>query len=149
MAGKGRPPKPAELKRKLGNPGKRKLEKPAAVLEPAPRGRVVAPGHLGERGLAFWARAWGEAVVWLSPQTDYDAVVMAAEMFDEREKLRRRPGGNKGADRIRLRELDKELRSLLAELGFTPAARTKLGLAEVRAQNALDELAERRRRRAN
>ena len=43
-----------------------------------------------------------------------------------------------------LRELDKQIVSNLSLLGFTPSDRTRLGVAEVKAQSKLEELMERK-----
>lgn len=39
-----------------------------------------------------------------------------------------------------LRKLDKQIVALLSELGFTPTARSRLGLAEVKAQTKVEQL---------
>jgi len=48
-------------------------------------------------------------------------------------------------ERAGLRALDKEIAANLAMLGFSPVDRTRLGVAEVKARSALEEV---RRRRA-
>ena len=83
----GRPPKPTEQKRRLGNPGKRKL--PSA--EVAIVGQVAAPEPvrpLGQVGLAFWQRVWAVGFAWISPQTDIELLQMVCEQIDERQALR-------------------------------------------------------------
>jgi phage terminase small subunit len=43
-----------------------------------------------------------------------------------------------------LRDLDKQIISQLSLLGFDPAARSRLGLAEVKAQSTLEKLRQNR-----
>jgi hypothetical protein len=43
-------------------------------------------------------------------------------------------------DRDALRKLDKLITQLLAQLGFTPAARARLGLAEVKTASRMEAL---------
>lgn len=85
----GRPPKPTELKRKLGNPGKR-------ALPAAPSGQPVAPGGLAptaptglkRHGKAAWARYWTVGAPWLNATTDVAIVTRLCQAYDEREELR-------------------------------------------------------------
>jgi hypothetical protein len=42
--------------------------------------------------------------------------------------------------RRQLRELNKEISEWLSMLGFDPAARSRLGLAEVKAQSVLEKM---------
>jgi len=43
-------------------------------------------------------------------------------------------------DRRSLRELDRQIVSSLSLLGFSPSDRSRLGVAEVKARSALEEL---------
>lgn len=142
----GNPAKPAEVKRKLGNPGKRPLPKPSTVvalppaLEPPPPGRALGP-----EGQRLWAKIWTQGAVWISPATDSELVLMTCEAMDERVALRvqvLREGDWR--DRVALRSLDSQLESMLASLGFSPVSRSKLGVAEVKAMTALEKLAAQR-----
>lgn len=84
----GRPPKPTELKRRLGNPGKRRLpaqteaSEPSAEVPPAPRG-------LKRHGKAAWATLWSVGEPWLNLTTDLALVTRLCQAYDEREELRR------------------------------------------------------------
>jgi hypothetical protein len=82
---------------------------------------------------------------WISPTTDIELVLMTAEMVDERWNLRVKVMSNDDP-RLRrgLRELDKQIVSNLADLGFSPTARMRLGIAEVKKQSKLEELMARR-----
>ena len=133
--GSGRKPKPTEVKQRLGNPGKRKLP---------PRGEVIAlPGvqtapepkrTLLRAGLALWEDVWLSGAVWLKPDMDHEVVLMLCEMVDEREFLRVRTLQNPDAwrDRRALRELDKQITSMLGSIGFSPTDRARLGIGEVK-----------------
>jgi hypothetical protein len=96
----------------------------------------------------MWDRIWSEGAVWLSPNTDIELVQMLAETMDEREGLRRfvMSGEAEWRDRVALRSVDDQIKSILSALGFTPADRTRMGVAEVRAVSKLEQLQARARR---
>lgn len=142
MAQMGRPPKPAEIKRLTGNPGKRKLPNereivllPAALEAPEPTRPLLRYGR------EVWDKVWEVGVNWISPNTDIELLLMTCEMIDERWNLRVKvmqtddPKLRRG-----LRELDKQIINNLSLLGFTPADRSRLGWAEVKAKSKLEEL---------
>jgi hypothetical protein len=70
-----------------------------------------------------------------------EILLMTCEMVDERWNLRIQvmqtddPRMRRG-----LRELDRQIVSNLSLLGFTPADRSRLGVAEVKARSKLEEL---------
>lgn len=153
MARTGRPPKPVETKRKAGNPGKRALPEPVALVAQA----IELPDPLrplGQVGLAFWSRVWAHGRAWISPTTDLDAIQLLAEQMDERAIMyqqvlaQQRSGDVDWRLRKQLRDLDMMLARGLASIGFTPEMRSRLGLAEVRAQHAIESLINRRANRA-
>lgn len=138
----GRPPKPIEQKRRLGNPGKRKLPETEIVLAastsvPEPIRPLLDPGR------AFWDRVWSGGAVWISQSTDIEMVQMLCEQIDERHQLRyivlRDREGNLWRQRSQLRKLDQQIMLGLSMLGFTPTDRTRLGLAEVKFESKLDK----------
>ena len=145
MASKGRPPIPTELKRLRGTlrPGRLPANAPlVALVEP-----VEAPGEpqgLSDGGLAFWEAAWG--CNWISQNSDYFLVLMTAEGLSERDSLRALLDIDPGNFRARsgLRELERQIVSQLALLGFTPSDRARLGLAEVKKESKLEELLRRK-----
>jgi hypothetical protein len=143
------PPRPAEVKRKLGNPGKRALPALATVAAlPATDGVPTPLRPLLNEGQRLWDRVWSDGAVWLSPATDIELVQMLAETMDEREGLRGfvMTGEGEWRDRVALRSLDDQIKSMLSALGFTPADRTRMGVAEVRAVSKLEQLQARARR---
>lgn len=142
MAQMGRPPKPLEIKRAEGNPGKRALPKESnLILLPAANGIPEPSRPLMKYGQQLWDSIWGMGQSWISPNTDIELVLMTAEMIDERWNLRVKVMGTDDPRMRRgLRELDKQIVSNLSDLGFSPTARMRLGIAEVKKQTKLEEL---------
>ena len=141
------PPKPNEVKRRLGNPGKRPLPDQGKVTalkmaqgEPAP----LRP--LGVEGQALWSRVWSSGASWIAATTDIELVQLLCESMDERQQLREvvMAGGADWRDRVALRNLEGEIKSILSILAFTPTDRTRLGVGEVRQESKLEALRARR-----
>lgn len=138
----GRPSKPIEQKRLLGNPGKRALPKSAEIIvleqsldTPEP------PRPLLKYGQELWDRVWSMGAAWVSQKTDIELLMMTCEMIDERWNLRVKVMQTDDARMRRgLRELDRQIVSNLSLLGFTPSDRSRLGVAEVKAMSKLEEL---------
>jgi hypothetical protein len=142
MSRAGRPPKPAEVKRALGNPGKRPLpdEKTIVALPQITR-TPETTRPLGSHGKQFWDRVWEMGSSWISANTDYETMLMTAEMIDERWNLRVKVmTEGQPKDRRALRDLDRAIQSQLASLGLTPADRSRLGVAEVKKMSKIAEL---------
>ena len=147
----GNPPKPIELKRKLGNPGKQALPKESdVILIPAISEIPVPSRQLFDAGLVLWNRIWSMGQLWISPNTDIELLLMTCEMLDERVRLRTFVWNTPDAWRERkaLRELEKNITNSLSLLGFTPTDRSRLGIAEVKAKSKLEELRARRDNRS-
>jgi len=142
----GRPSKPIEQKRALGNPGRRPLPDENAVqLIPAIDAVPEPSRPLLKYGRELWDRVWGMGVTWISPNSDFEILLMTCELVDERWNLRiqvMQSGDPK--QRRGLRELDRQIVSNLSLLGFTPSDRSRLGVAEVKARSKLEELMSRR-----
>ena len=142
MGQMGRPPKPVEQKRLLGNPGRRPLPDATTLqqLEPI-RSIPEPPRQLFEAGQQLWDRVWENGLSWISPHSDLELLMMTCEQIDERIKLRASVWNNNRSDeRKALRALDKEIVNNLSLLGFSPADRTRLGVAEVKKMSKLEEL---------
>jgi hypothetical protein len=138
----GRPSKPIEQKRLLGNPGKRALpdQNEVVLLEPVNE-TPEPPRPLLKYGRDLWDRVWGIGATWVSDKTDIELLVMTCEMIDERWNLRVKVMQNDDARMRRgLRELDRQIVSNLFLLGFTPSDRSRLGVAEIKAKSKLEEL---------
>lgn len=145
----GRPSKPIEQKRLLGNPGKRAMpDENSVVLMQQVEETPEPPRPLLKYGQDLWDRIWGMGATWVSDKTDLELLVMTCEMVDERWNLRVKVmQSDDAAMRRGLRELDKQIVSNLSLLGFTPSDRSRLGVAEVKAKSKLEELMERRANR--
>jgi hypothetical protein len=74
---------------------------------------------------------------------------MTSEGLSERDSLRALLEIDPGNYRARsgLRELERQIVSNLALLGFTPSDRARLGLAEVKKESKLEEIIRRREER--
>lgn len=147
--GSGRRPKPDEQKRRLGNPGKRRLGSATVIALPSVGSQVPEPSRpLGVDGLALWERMWRSGAPWLRPDIDGELMLLVCELSDERRQLRGRVlrdfGEGKDVWRLRagLRSLDQQITNVLAQLGFSPTDRAGLGVTEVQS----DGFAELRRR---
>jgi len=143
----GRPAKPTEIKRKLGNPGRRPLPDTSVVQYLEPIVSVPEPARpLLKYGKEFWDKVWNSGLSWISANTDAELLLMTCELVDERWNLRVRVmQSNDWRERRALRELDDRIIRNLSLLGFTPADRSKLGVAEVKAISKMEQL----KRRAN
>jgi hypothetical protein len=142
MCPAGRPSKPIEQKRILGNPGKRALPKSSEVFVLEQTADLPEPPRpLLKYGQELWDRVWSMGASWVSQKTDIELLVMTCEMIDERWNLRVKVMQNDDARMRRgLRELDRQIVSNLSLLGFTPSDRARLGVAEVKVRSKLEEL---------
>jgi hypothetical protein len=128
----GRPPTPAEVKRRPGNPGGRKLAAvPVEVVDPMPDWLVHAP--------VSDALDYAAGASWIV-DTDRPMVAVVREAVEDYDEARRR-GDLQLAAKPRT-----QIGDLCADLGFTPTARSRLGLAEVSRSAAAQRLEEMRRR---
>lgn len=158
----GRPAKPVEVKRAQGNMGKRPLPDAPMPNEGLAASSDVPPSPvLGIDGRALWEQVWRAGKVWLSLDADYHVITLLCQAHDEAEDIRRAiaigevprfyklPNGSYVTHPLvsQLKELRTQSTAWLASLGFSPADRTRLGLAEVRQSDAMDELESRRRER--
>jgi len=144
------PPKPIEVKRKLGNPGQRALPDTSETILIEPISDLPEPHRqLFDAGLELWNRTWSMGQLWISPKTDIELLLMTCEMLDERVRLRAYVWNNPEAWRERkaLRELEKNITNSLSLLGVTPTDRSRLGVAEVKAKSKLEELRAKRDQR--
>ena len=157
----GRPPVPNERKKLRGNPGKRAIPKGMAQLVPASASAIVAPPeHLGAAGKEIWQRVAEYANTWVG-NSDLAALRLLAEAADRRAHLMERLAADgwtlltdKGYAYAHpaagmLATTETEMRKWMSVLGLTPADRSKLGVAEVKARSALEELAIRRQQHVN
>ena len=142
------PAKPIELKRKLGNPGKRAMpgEGELMTIEAGFR-EPLRP--LGEAGQQLWDEIYMVGGMWISPRSDTQLLQMCCELLDRREILREEFLADPTERKVNmsLLETEKLIQTSLSLLGFTPSDRSRLGLAEVKAKSKLEELMDRRANR--
>lgn len=151
----GPPPKPAELKRRTGNPGKQKLPKPSNLIA-LPQVVESVPVSLGSVGAEMWQQCRARAP-WVA-ESDKPTLLMLCEKWERRAELMARlsteddvlytdKGYAYANPRVgMLSTVENEIGKLLGVLGFTPADRTRMGLAEVKARSKFEELRERQQR---
>ena len=146
MASNGRPPKPIEQKMLQGTFRQDRLPSNPIAIQ-APSEPPAPPMGLSAGGMEFWAIAW--QVGWISPASDKPLAVIIAEQITERDVLRQRViENNDPRERTGLRELEKQLVTNLGQLGFSPAERSRLGLATVKAETKLEALLRRKAERS-
>jgi len=136
------PGKSPELKKLLGA----KNPDTGMSLVPAPLRFIPEPTRrLEESGLTLWNSAFSKSDTWLA-STDIELLMLTCEKLDERDLLRIYVMENIDAwhERSGLRLLEKQIEDNLNLLGFTPMARQKLGIQEVKAQSKLEEMMARR-----
>lgn len=159
----GRPAKPTEVKRATGNPGGRPL--PVAPMPDSglkPVDGIPNPPSLGADGTSLWLHVWSAGKSWLSPESDFTLIKMLCEAHDEHEQIRRLLSTGEVARFYmtangqvvthplvtQLASLRTQMTAWLAAIGFSPSDRSRLGLAEVRVRDELDELEKRRASRS-
>lgn len=144
------PAKPIEQKRLLGNPGKRALAKPADLMQ-LDGGYIEPFRPLEFAGKQLWDSVFKHGSLWISQRTDVHLLLMTCEQLDRREQLRSHLVDDPTEKNLLMRtvELERTIAGNLSLLGFTPSDRTRLGLAEVKAQSKLEELIARKEQRAN
>ena len=145
MSPMGRPPKPIEQKRALGNPGRRPLPQEGSLVLLPSMYEVPEPPRplITQAARDIWERIWSMGQTWLSPQTDIELLLMTCEMVDERWNLRIKVlQDNRPEERKGLRDLERQLVANLSLLGFTPTDRSRLGVAEVKKISKLEALRE-------
>ena len=145
----GRPAKPIEQKRLLGNPGKRALPELGSLQILPGASEVPEPTRpLLKYGRELWDKVWEQGLNWISPNTDSEILLMTCEMIDERWNLRVKVMQTYDPKMMRgLRQLEHQIVSNLSLLGFTPSDRSRLGVAEVKAISKLEQLMERKANR--
>jgi len=131
------PPKPVEVKRRLGNPGKRAL--PGAGGTALAAVPAIPPADHDLDVKTALERVLDAGVVWLAV-TDTPTVCLLRETVEDYAAARALGGDWKQIEALRDR-----MSKLLSQLGFDPTARSRLGLAEVKATDHLEAILARRK----
>ena len=136
---------PAEVNRLRGNPAKRsmpgELTQQALVSAFDVDMREHTPKQLKAPGKSLWEYIWGAGAAWISPQTDAAAVTKLCELTDYCENMRTlfNKTGEICYSREYLTGTEKQL-AMFRELGLTPIARSRLGVAEVKTKSRIEQL---------
>lgn len=145
----GRNPKPTEQKRLLGNPGRVKLPDPAKVIA-LPQVSGEAPVELSSKAQNLWRKLRDQAP-WIA-NTDSPLMIELCTKMDFRDQLKEQLAqsspvlytdkGYAYANPLvgMISTTEDDIIRILSLLGLTPADRTKLGVAEVKARGKLQEL---------
>ena len=152
------PPVPLERKRARGNPSKRPLPAATETLALAPLTAADAPVDLGDGGRQAWDRML-TSCPWLG-EPDRDMMIMLCQKIDRRDQMvdalsresfvlitERTGAAHQNPLVPMLSNLETEIVKMLSLLGMTPTDRTRLGLAEVKAQSTLERLRQQREAR--
>jgi len=142
------PAKPLEVKRALGNPGQRKLPDINGTIALA-SGRVEPHQPLDWAGLLLWNRVFGQGQTWISPQTDVELLLLVCKQLDRQVVLERQFVEKPDDYHVHRQLLDLEAAVVknLGLLGLTVDARSKLGLAEIKAESKMEQLRKRQEQR--
>lgn len=154
----GRPAKPVEMHRAAGNPSRKHL--PDA---PMPGDGFVAAGEtpepsveLGVAGRRLWDRLWAGSKTWLAPNVDEtllekictheDEIADYTRVLEAEGRWYETANGQQNPHQAftQRKALQVEQTAWLAAFGQSPSDRARLGLAEVRVKDELDELAQRK-----
>jgi hypothetical protein len=137
----GRPPKPLEQKRLLGNPGQRPLPKEGELML-VEGGRVDPVRPLDWAGQQMWDSVFNAGQLWVSSRTDVQLLQLVCEQLDRKVQIEGLIAENPSEWHMfkQLNDLERMISNNLSLLGFTPSDRTRLGLAEVKRQSKLEAL---------
>lgn len=154
----------------MGGPGSGpRARKPANQRRP--RGEVARrdggmvgvprrPPGLEHYGQRLWAQIWSVGAAWLDPVRDYELAAEACRYRDDAARFRKRIARDGDVARgsqgqpvshpliAEARQSEAALRRILDDFGLTPTAAARLGLAVVKTESKLDELAAKRAERA-
>jgi hypothetical protein len=135
----GRPPKPVEQKKLIGNPGRRPLPKAEIELS---TGWVEPIRPLDFSGKQLWDSVFLHGEIWVSSRLDIHLLQMTAEQLDRRDSLMALlPGDpNDRTLNMNLNELEKAITANLGRLGFTPSDRSRLGFTIAKTESKLEQL---------
>lgn len=134
------PATPLEVKRLTGNPGQRKLPSPAETVS-LKAGYVKPHQPLDWAGQLLWDRVFAQGKTWVA-NTDVEALMIVCKQLDRQVRLEALSLEHPEDFHImrQLLELEKAIMSGLGQLGFTVDSRSRLGLAEIKAESMFQKL---------
>jgi hypothetical protein len=137
----GRPPRPIEQKKLLGNPGRRPIPEGGELLQLGSGYRKpIRP--LTFSGRQLWDSVFEHGELWVSPTLDVHLLQMTCEQLDRRDALLAlvpdQP--NDRTLNMNLNDLEKAIQINLGKLGFTPSDRSRLGFTLAKTKSKLEEL---------
>jgi hypothetical protein len=137
----GRPAKPVEQKRLIGNPGKRPLPDEKVVMS-LPGGYVAPLRPLEADGQSLWDAIFLKGELWISNRTDIHFMQMVCEQHDRRQFIMAALQLDPSNWHLmkQLNDLEIIIATNMGKLGLTPSDRTRLGYAEVKRRSKLEEL---------
>lgn len=135
-----RPATPLEQKRITGNPGQRKLPD-VAVTVPLEGGYRQPHQPLSWAGQMLWDRVYNMGKTWVA-ESDVELLLLTCKQLDRQIELESIWQEDKTDFHVmrQLLELEKTIVSNLGLLGMTVDARSRLGLAEIKAQSVFEKL---------
>jgi hypothetical protein len=99
-------------------------------------------------GMQLWRAAMTTGERWIARNSDTQLLLMVCEQMDRRTDLIAKIEETQEWRLYRaLHDLEKMISTNLGLLGFTPADRTKMGVAEVKVASKLEQLMERKANR--
>lgn len=137
----GRPARPTEQKKLLGNPGRRPIPD-GGELVALGSGRTQPMRPLTFSGRQLWDAVFDHGELWVSPTLDVHLLQMTCEQLDRRDALLALvpDAPNDRTLNMNLNDLEKAIAVNLGKLGFTPSDRSRLGFTLAKTRSKLEEL---------
>lgn len=137
----GRPARPIEQKKLLGNPGRRPIPDGGELMQLGSGYREpIRP--LTFSGRQLWDSVFEHGELWVSPTLDVHLLQLTCEQLDRRDALLTlvpdQP--NDRTLNMNLNDLEKAIQINLGKLGFTPSDRSRLGFTLAKTKSKLEEL---------
>ena len=160
--GRGGKPQPAEVQRAKGNTAKKKLAPPpdpsTSLANVNGDAVPAAPEWCDAYGTAVWQSVWRAGRRHLSEQHDEILISLLVERLQDRRTIRDWLGDHPenrwyvtANGQVvthpavkQIEQIDAQVTGWLSMLGFSPSDRARLGLAEIRVANELDEFRRRK-----
>jgi P27 family predicted phage terminase small subunit len=161
-AGRGGKAQPIEVQRAKGNTAKKKLpalpDTSTALVNIDATQTPAVPEWCDTYGAVLWAEVWQAGRRHLSDKHDAILISLLVEKMQDRRKVREWLGSDPNnrwyttangqtvshPSVKQIEQMDAQITAWLSMLGFSPSDRARLGLAEVRVANELDQFRKRK-----